>query len=34
MNSIEMTTPDDAGIDMEAEPPSIEAPVGHRYCRG
>jgi FeS assembly SUF system protein len=34
MTSIELTTPDDIGIDMEAEPPSIEAPVGHPLLPG
>jgi FeS assembly SUF system protein len=34
MTSIELTTPDDTGIDMEAEPPSIEVPVGHPMLPG
>ena len=34
MTSIELTTPDDIGIDMEAEPPSIEVPVGHPLLPG
>jgi FeS assembly SUF system protein len=34
MTSIELTTPDDTGIDMEAEPPSIEVPVGHPLLPG
>ncbi len=34
MTSIEINTPEDAGIDMEAEPPSIEAPVGHPMLPG
>lgn len=29
MTSIDVTVQEDAGLDMEAEPPSIEAPVGH-----
>ena len=29
MTSIDSTATDNAGIDMEAEPPSIDVPVGH-----
>jgi FeS assembly SUF system protein len=34
MTSIDVTVPEDAGLDMEAEPPSIEAPVGHPMLPG
>ena len=34
MSRIELTTPDESGIDMEAEPPSIEVPVGHPLLPG
>ena len=34
MTSIDATVVDDAGFDMEAEPPSIEAPVGHPMLPG
>ena len=34
MTNIADTAPADAGIDMEAEPPSIDAPVGHPKLPG
>jgi FeS assembly SUF system protein len=34
MTSLDATAPADTGIEMEAEPPSIEAPAGHPMLPG